>query len=108
MNFFASELRLARERAGLTQEKTAQEMNYSQSLYSQVESGRLPSRDFAERADKVFGTNGLFTRIRQHMISRGGTPEWLRPWRELSEQATSIKIYHWTAALNSQPSMGVR
>lgn len=93
-NFFAAELRRARERAGLTQEQVAAQMAYSQSLYSQVEGGRLPSREFAERADKIFDADGLFSRIRAHMISSTSTPEWLRPWWELSQQASSLRIWH--------------
>jgi|ADGO01.1.fsa_nt_gi Helix-turn-helix. len=93
-NIFAGELRLARQRAGLTQEKAAQAMSYSQSMYAQVEGGRFPSRDFAERADKIFNTDGLFVRLREYLISQGITPDWVKSWWELLIQATSIKIFN--------------
>jgi len=57
MRIFIDELRRARTAAGLSQEQLAEEINYSQSLVSKVESGeRSPSKEFARHCDDVLKT----------------------------------------------------
>lgn len=57
--FFGAELKRLRERAGMTQSDVAKQTIHALSTVSAYETGtRIPSADFAQRADKVFGTVG--------------------------------------------------
>jgi ribosome-binding protein aMBF1 (putative translation factor) len=61
---FASELKLARARVGLSQEQLAEKIAYSPSLVAMVEGcRRVPSRDFSQRCDEVLGTGGALARL---------------------------------------------
>lgn len=94
MRIFIDELRRARVAAGLSQEQLADEINYSQSLVSKVESGeRTPSRDFAARVDEALKTDGLLGRLLDHELRQETTPTWFRPWLEIERQATSLRTY---------------
>jgi transcriptional regulator with XRE-family HTH domain len=94
MNVFINELRHARAAAGLSQEQLAEAMNFSPSLVSKVESGdRPPSREFAARCDDVLDRDGLFGRLRSHLLE-SAAPRWLRDWIDVESDATSIRAYH--------------
>lgn len=94
-SLFGEELRHQREARGWTQEAASAELRYSQSLIAQIEAGRrLPSKDFAERVDAVFHTDGLFARIRKHVIMFAALPEWFRPWHDLVLQARVLKLFN--------------
>ncbi len=74
--FFASELRRLRERAGITQQTLAEQTNYALPTVSAFETGRrIPSQDFAERADKVFVTEGDLARL-QRLVERMSVLPW--------------------------------
>jgi len=92
--FFASELRRARQAAGLTQDQLATTISYSASLVAQVETGRkTPSRDFAQRCDDALKTGGLLARIIEDLLSKEVAPEWFRPWLVVEQEATHIRYY---------------
>lgn len=74
--FYGSELKRLRQRAGITQSEVAKRTNYALATVSAYENGtRIPSKDFSERADKVFGTDGDLTRLqawsRMYRYARG-------------------------------------
>ncbi len=57
--YFSKKLKRLRERAGMTQGDVAKQTNYALSTVSAYEVGtRIPSADFAKRADTLFGTDG--------------------------------------------------
>lgn len=88
---FASEMRLARERAGLTREQLAERVAFSVSLIEKVETGKKPpSEEFADTLDEALQTGGLLSRIRRHALTHDATPEWLRDWFDVEQQATRI------------------
>ncbi|MFI0367777.1 helix-turn-helix domain-containing protein [Actinomadura sp. 1N219] len=83
---FADELTAWRELAGLTKSKLAEDLGYSSTWISQVETAKaVPSRDFAENLDTYFKTNGVFVRhwkrIQEHRRYAAlppGFPEYVR------------------------------
>lgn len=72
----AKELKLARARAGLSQEQLADKIAYSSSLVAMVEGRRrVPSRDFCLRCDKVLGTGGVLVRLHP-LVAGQAHPSW--------------------------------
>src|SRR5690606_4114869 len=91
MGLLASELRRARERAGLTREQLAEASAFSTSLIEKVECGdKPPSEHFVRVMDDVLKTDGLLTRLRQYALTYDLTPEWLRSWFDVEQQASHI------------------
>ncbi|SNR61960.1 Helix-turn-helix domain-containing protein [Haloechinothrix alba] len=94
MSLFASELRRAREGFGWSREKLAEEINFSTSLIEKVECGnKAPSQAFAEGVDRALATDGLLGRIRDHLLTQAGLPEWFRSWYDIEQEATAIWWY---------------
>jgi transcriptional regulator with XRE-family HTH domain len=92
---FAAELTAARAKAGLPQGELAARINYSESLVSLVETARrVPSLDFAQRCDEVFGTTGTFARLQQH-ARMTPLPSWFRPWAEIEATATQLRLFEY-------------
>jgi transcriptional regulator with XRE-family HTH domain len=90
----AEELRLARERADLTQEELAEKINFSQSYVSKVERGQqLPSPDFAKKCDEALGLHGQLQRHLRRELQRETMPTWFRPWVDLEREATVLRSY---------------
>ncbi|WP_255308169.1 helix-turn-helix domain-containing protein [Streptomyces marincola] len=88
--YFGSEVRSAREDRKLTQRRLADGTGYSIAYVSKVENGVLmPSARFAERLDVVFGTGGLFSRLRRR-IDETETPSWFVPYLKLEPKAHRI------------------
>lgn len=91
--FFGAELKRLRERAGMTQSDVAGQTNYALSTVSAYEVGtRIPSADFAERADKVFGTDGDLTRL-QKLVEQVSVRPWFRDRITVERQAAEIREY---------------
>jgi ribosome-binding protein aMBF1 (putative translation factor) len=73
---FAKELKLARARAGLSQEQLADMIAYSSSLVAMVEGRRrVPSQDFCLRCDQALGTGGALARLRP-LVAGQVHPSW--------------------------------
>jgi transcriptional regulator with XRE-family HTH domain len=95
--YFADELRLAREEAGMTQEQLAAAVFKSKSTVAMVEScQRTPTEDFAADLDKILDTNGRFERMRRRLLRAEVTPEWFRPWMDFEQQATALRSFEPT------------
>ena len=97
--FFGAELKRLRERAELTQSDVAGQTNYALSTVSAYETGtRIPSADFAQRADKVFGTDdtvgedGDLTRL-QKLVEQVSVRPWFRDRIAVERQAAEIREY---------------
>ena len=101
--YFRAELKRLRERSGMTQGEVAEQTNYALSTVSAYETGRLvPSADFAERADKVFGTddydeatkthNGDLARL-QRLVEHLSVRPWFRDRMDVERRATEIREY---------------
>ncbi|MFE6778719.1 Scr1 family TA system antitoxin-like transcriptional regulator [Streptomyces sp. NPDC057702] len=91
--FFGSEVRHAREHAGMTQLELATEAAYDRTYVARVEGGGLlGSKHFAETCDRVFKTNGYFVRLRAR-VSQRGHPAWFLPYVEVEKTARSISDY---------------
>jgi len=81
--YFGSEVRAWRAYAGLTQKELGERTSCGRSYVAMVEAGeRLGSPEFATSCDELFGTPGLFRRIRKR--ARAGIPPGLRPCRVTS------------------------
>ncbi|MDT0306193.1 helix-turn-helix transcriptional regulator [Streptomyces sp. DSM 44917] len=91
---FGTEVKEARRaRNQMSQRHLAQGTGYSIAYVSKVEHGTLlPSVRFAENCDKVFGTGGLFARLRRR-IDEGEAPSWFVPYLKLEPKAARILDY---------------
>jgi transcriptional regulator with XRE-family HTH domain len=98
--FFGAELKRLRERAGMTQSDVAKQTIHALSTVSAYETGtRIPSADFAQRADKVFGTvgqsendEGDLTRL-QKLVENLAVLPWFRDRVAVERQAKEILEY---------------
>jgi len=90
---FAGELKLARARAGLSQDQLADKVAYSSSLVAMVEGcRRVPSRDFSQRCDEALETGGALTRLHP-LVAGEAYPSWFRPFVELEARAVSLRSW---------------
>lgn len=91
--FFGAELKRLRQRTGITQTMLAEQTNYALATVSAYETGtRIPSREFAESADKVFGTDGDLTRL-QGLVENVSVRPWFRDRVEVERRASEIWEY---------------
>ena len=91
--FFGSELRRLRENAGLRQATLAEKTQYAIATVSAYETGkRIPSQDFAQRVDKIFGTDGNLTRL-QGLVETLSVLPWFRNRVEVERNAAEIREY---------------
>lgn len=87
---FADLLAGYRKEAGWTQAEAAQQFTMSKSLYQKIEAcERKPQRDMAGRADGLFGTREVFTRIYKDLVTEPH-PVWFGPRVEFEDRATVI------------------
>ncbi|CAM5488939.1 helix-turn-helix domain-containing protein [Streptomyces abikoensis] len=90
---FGEEIKHARESRGWSQARLAKELHFQQPYVSKVETGRqLPSAQFAEQCDVVFGTAGIYARMRRRAAD-WGNPVWFIPYLELEREAEAICGY---------------
>lgn len=92
--YFGSELRRAREAAGLSREEFGKLVNYASSTIGAYETGeRFPSRSLAAAADEHLKTDGLFGRMLEKLLTGYVHPDWFRPWSDIEQHATAIRTY---------------
>ncbi|UCM88250.1 helix-turn-helix domain-containing protein [Streptomyces marincola] len=85
--FEVKEVRLGRK---LTQKHLAQGAGYSEAYVSRVEKGQLvPSERFARGCDLVFGTHGMFQRLRRR-LEASDHPLWFVPYVQFERKAVRI------------------
>lgn len=92
--YFGSELRRAREAAGLSREEFGKLVNYAPSTIGAFETGeRFPSRSLASGADECLKTDGVFCRMFDKLLTGYVHPDWFRPWPDIEQHATAIRSF---------------
>ncbi|MEV6674164.1 helix-turn-helix transcriptional regulator [Streptomyces sp. NPDC051162] len=90
---FGAEIKYAREARGWSQAVLAEKLCCQQPYVSKVETGQqLASPQFAEQCDKVFGTPGVYARMRQRAAD-AGNPAWMIPYLQLEREAADVCDY---------------
>lgn len=91
--FFAGEVKRLRAIAGMTQEALARATIYSPATIAAIETCRLlPSKDFAEQADKALNSDGHLERL-QALVEQSSVIPWFRDLVETERKAVSIQTY---------------
>ncbi|MFC9129809.1 Scr1 family TA system antitoxin-like transcriptional regulator [Streptomyces sp. NPDC057099] len=93
LDYFGSELRRYRESAGLSQKDLGDCIFCTGSLVGQIETAhKVPTREFAERADAALMTDGSFSRL-VGLVLRSQLPVWFQAYAEMEAKATYISTY---------------
>jgi transcriptional regulator with XRE-family HTH domain len=93
LDYFGSELRRYRESAGLSQKELGDCIFCTGSLVGQIETAhKVPTREFAERADAALMTDGSFSRL-VGLVLRSQLPTWFQQFAELEARASYISTY---------------
>ncbi|MEU3984752.1 helix-turn-helix transcriptional regulator [Streptomyces sp. NPDC026672] len=93
LDYFGSELRRKREEAGLKQSQLGDAIFCTGSLIGQIETARkVPTREFAERADAALLTDGFFSRL-VGLVLRSQLPHWFQPYAEMEAKAEYISTF---------------
>ncbi|MFI9719731.1 Scr1 family TA system antitoxin-like transcriptional regulator [Streptomyces sp. NPDC052396] len=94
MEHFGQEVRLERERLGMSREELGKEACCSYSLVAKIEAGvRVPSPEFAETCDRVYPhAYGRFSRLLS-MVHKFTIPQGFRKYLELEGVATLVRRY---------------
>ncbi|MGW3306958.1 helix-turn-helix domain-containing protein [Streptomyces sp. NPDC001073] len=93
LDYFGYECRRLREAAGLTLEGLGKILFCTGSLIGQVETAqKVPTRNFAERLDAAFLTDGSFTRM-IGMVLRSQLPNWFQAYADMEAKAAYISSY---------------
>ncbi|RBM13815.1 helix-turn-helix transcriptional regulator [Streptomyces sp. PT12] len=93
LEYLGGEVRVAREGRKLSQVQLGKATGYSKSYVCKVEGGVIiPSVEFAQKCDLVFGTPGMFERLRQRIVERGH-PSWFAPYAKMEGSAVEILMY---------------
>ncbi|MFF6779185.1 helix-turn-helix domain-containing protein [Streptomyces sp. NPDC012637] len=93
------QLKLLRERAGLTQRELGDRLGYSEDLISSLERGRrTPQREFLEAADELLGAGGLLKAAIEDVEKAKAQakvrhPEWFKGYARLESSAVEINFY---------------
>lgn len=95
LRYFGSEVRLERERLGMTRAELGKIACCSYSLVAKIETGdRVPTLDFARACDATFPyAGGRFERF-WPLALRYAFPPWFRPYAELEWTATTVRMFH--------------
>ncbi|WP_427921896.1 helix-turn-helix domain-containing protein [Streptomyces sp. cg40] len=93
------QLRILRERAGMTQKEFGQHVGYGPDAISAMERGvRVPRPEVLEKGDELFGAGGLLKEaipeVKEAMTrARTRHPEWYRSYAALEAEAVSLYDY---------------
>jgi transcriptional regulator with XRE-family HTH domain len=103
---FGYKLRKLRDERGLSQVKLADELHCSGDLISKIETAaQVATMDTAADIDRYFGAGETFQEL-QPLAAKEGLPGWFRPYADLEQHATSIRIYEHllvTGLLQTEP-----
>ncbi|MET9759305.1 helix-turn-helix transcriptional regulator [Streptomyces sp. NPDC006372] len=93
LDYFGSELRRFRESAGLSQKELGDCIFCTGSLVGQIETAhKVPTREFAERADAALMTDGCFARL-VGLVLRSQLPTWFQAYAEMEGNASYVSTY---------------
>ncbi len=93
------QVKLLRERAGLTQKELGEQLGYSEEQISSIERGRrTPTPEFLDAADKLLGAGGLLAVAKEDVRraqarARTRHPAWYRDYAQLEAQAVELHNY---------------
>ncbi|MFG2935047.1 helix-turn-helix domain-containing protein [Streptomyces sp. NPDC048282] len=99
MRAIGKQVKLLRERAGLTQKELGDRLGYSEDLVSSVERGRrTPQAEFLVAADELLGAGGLLKATIEDVEKakarvRVRHPAWFRDYARLEREAVEINDY---------------
>jgi transcriptional regulator with XRE-family HTH domain len=103
---FGYKLRKLRDERGMSQVRLADDLHCSGDLISKIETAaQVATKDTAAAIDQYFGTGETFQEL-QPLAAKEGLPGWFRPYADLEQQATSIRIYEHllvTGLLQTEP-----
>lgn len=93
------QVKLLRERAGLTQKELGDRLGYGEDLISSLERGRrTPQPEFLDAADDLLGAGGLLKATKED-VARAKTrarvrhPAWFRDYARLEAEAVEVNDY---------------
>ncbi|MEU6848629.1 helix-turn-helix transcriptional regulator [Actinacidiphila alni] len=94
LKHFGHEVKLERERQGMSRSELGKLASCGYSLVAKIEAGdRMPALDFAESCDRAFPhSNGRFVRL-WPLVIRYAYPSWFRPFVDLEAAAASIRSF---------------
>ncbi|MEV5606713.1 helix-turn-helix transcriptional regulator [Streptomyces sp. NPDC052225] len=93
LDYFGAELRRLREAAGMNQGQLGSCIFCTGSLVGQIETARkLPTREFAERADAALGSDGALSRL-VGLVLRSQLPTWFQAYAEMEARAVHISTF---------------
>ncbi|MGW7357020.1 helix-turn-helix domain-containing protein [Streptomyces sp. NPDC054802] len=93
------QVRLLRERAGLTQKELGERLGYSEELIRSLERGRrTPQPEFLDGADELLGAGGLLAAAKEDIArakarARVKHPAWFRNYAKLEADAVEVHEY---------------
>lgn len=94
------QVKLLRERAGLTQKELGDRIGYGEDLVSSLERGRrTPQPEFLDAADDLLGAEGLLKATKEDVArakarARVRHPAWFRDYARLEADAVEINFYN--------------
>lgn len=106
-SMLGNELRYRREAAGLSQEELAQQVQFSRSQVQAVEAGRRTmAPEMATACDALFGTDGLFLRLRKDAVRRSAPWPSFRAWGDVEREAIRLRGFEavWMPGLFQTPA----
>ncbi|MEV6162878.1 Scr1 family TA system antitoxin-like transcriptional regulator [Streptomyces sp. NPDC052052] len=90
---FGMQLRLLREREGLTRAELGSRLGYGEDQIASVELGRrIPKPETIERADVVLGAGGLLVAMKKE-VARARYPSFFQHAAKLETSAVELHIY---------------
>ncbi|MCP9208240.1 helix-turn-helix domain-containing protein [Streptomyces sp. NEAU-Y11] len=90
---FGKQLKLLRERAGLTQAELASRVGYSTEQVASVECGRrIPKPELIDKADEVLEAGGLLKAMKEEAVL-ARYPAFFRDAARLEAEAVEVQIY---------------
>ncbi|MGH3309533.1 MAG: helix-turn-helix domain-containing protein [Streptomyces sp.] len=93
------QVRVLRERAGLTQRELGKRLVYGEDLVSSVERGRRPPQpEFLDAADDELGADGVLKATKEDVVrakarARVRHPAWFRDYARLEREAVEISFF---------------
>lgn len=93
------QVKLLRERAGLTQKELGDRLGYGEDQVSSLERGRrIPQSEFLDAADELLGAGGLLKAAKEDVArakarARVRHPAWFRDYARMEAEAVEINFY---------------
>ncbi|WP_327191371.1 helix-turn-helix transcriptional regulator [Streptomyces xinghaiensis] len=93
------QIKLLRERAGLTQRELGERLRFGEDLISSVERGRrVPQPELLEAADQALGAGGLLKGVTDDVVkaksrARVRHPSWFRDYARIEAEAVEVNFF---------------